>query len=198
MNDDAVVSVAQRLRAARRQEGLTLAELAQRSGVSIATISKIETGKISGGFETIYKIARGLGLLVTDIITESGPRRPALTIHRATPGDVHATTLYDYHPQATRPGGALNPYLMVIKTTTVPDPLDWSNHQGEEFVQVLSGTIEIHHAEAGVTRLEAGDSACFDCGPRHAFVSVGEREAVILSVSTRIAMPIGGPRMREG
>ena len=184
---DTGISVAQNLRDARRQAGLTLADLALRSGVSIATISKIETGKISGGFETIYKIARGLGVLVTDVITENGPapaRAPAM-VRKAQQDDIHATELYDYFPQAMRASGTLNPYIMVIKTTDVPDRINWSNHKGEEFVHVLTGSIEIHHAEAGVIRLDAGDSACFDCGPRHAFVSVGNPGAVILSVSTR-------------
>ncbi|MEE8454089.1 MAG: helix-turn-helix transcriptional regulator, partial [Limibaculum sp.] len=62
------LSVGPSIRRYRVAEGLTLAELARRSGVSISTISKIENGKISGGFETIYKLARGLGVLVTEII----------------------------------------------------------------------------------------------------------------------------------
>ncbi|MEE8453352.1 MAG: helix-turn-helix transcriptional regulator, partial [Limibaculum sp.] len=48
------LSVGASIRRYRVAEGLTLAELARRSGVSISTISKIENGKISGGFETIY------------------------------------------------------------------------------------------------------------------------------------------------
>ena len=60
------LSIGVNIRRYRMAEGLTLKQLAERSGVSIATISKIENGKISGGFETIYKIARGLAVRATE------------------------------------------------------------------------------------------------------------------------------------
>ncbi|MEE8453622.1 MAG: XRE family transcriptional regulator, partial [Limibaculum sp.] len=164
--------------------------LARRSGVSISTISKIENGKISGGFETIYKLARGLGVLVTEIIDGEAEAREPMVVHRGDRTDVHPTGLYDYYPQAFRHAGALNPYLMVIHTRTVPDRLDWSIHDGEEVIMVLEGAIELHQEGAPPQRLDAGDSACFDSGRRHCFVSTGEGPARIVSVSTR------GPAMR--
>jgi transcriptional regulator with XRE-family HTH domain len=136
------LSIGVNIRRYRTAEGLTLKELAEKSGVSIATISKIENGRISGGFETIYKIARGLGVLVTEIIIDDDTRE-------------------------------------------LPDLLDWSIHDGEEVVLVLSGKIDLHRENAEPLRLGTGDSACFDSGRRHCFVSVSERPARILSISTR-------------
>ena len=179
------LSIGVNIRRYRTAEGLTLKELADRSGVSIATISKIETGKISGGFETIYKIARGLGVLVTEIIIDHAGGREQMVVHRRSKTDVHRTELYDYYPQAFRRAGALNPYVMVIHTREVPDPLDWSIHDGEEIVVVLSGTIDLHQESAEPVRMGAGDSACFESGRRHCFVTVGKEPAKILSVSTR-------------
>lgn len=175
------------IRRFREAQGLTLKALAERSGVSIATISKIENGKITGGFETIYKIARGLGVLVTDVIAgETADPRPVVR-HAADRRDLHPTGLYDYFPQASRRPGVLNPYIMVIHTRNVPDRRDWSIHDGEEVVIVLSGAIDLHVEEEGVTPLGPGDSACFDCGRRHCFVATGEGPARIVSVSTRPA-----------
>ena len=85
------LSIGGNLRRYRLAEGLTLKQLAARSGVSIATISKVENGKISGGFETIYKIARGLGVLVTDIIVDGASDEEPLVVHRRDRGDVHRT-----------------------------------------------------------------------------------------------------------
>jgi len=184
------LAVGPSIRRYRVAEGLTLAELARRSGVSIATISKIENGKISGGFETIYKLARGLGVLVTEIIDGEAEAREPMVVHRGDRTDVHPTGLYDYYPQAFRHAGALNPYLMVIRTRTVPEHIDWSIHDGEEVIMVLEGAIELHQEGAPPQRLDPGDSACFDSGRRHCFVSVGEGPARIVSVSTR------GPAMR--
>lgn len=178
-------SIGASIRRYRLAEGLTLAELARRSGVSISTISKIENGKISGGFETIYKLARGLGVLVTEIVDSEAEAREPMAVHRGNRADVHPTGLYDYYPQAFRHAGALNPYLMVIHTRTVPDRLDWSIHRGEEVIMVLEGAIDLHQEGAPPQRLEARDSACFDSGRRHCFVSIGKGPARIVSVSTR-------------
>ncbi len=79
---------------------------------------------------------------------------------------------------------------MVIHTRTVPDRLDWSIHDGEEVIIVLEGAIELHQEGAPPQLLDTGDSACFDSGRRHCFVSVGKGPARIVSVSTR------GPAMR--
>ncbi len=179
------LSIGVNIRRYRAAEGLTLKELAERSGVSIATISKIENGKISGGFETIYKIARGLGVLVTEIIIDDTGGAESLVVRRRGKADVHRTALYDYFPQAFRNAGALNPYVMVIHSREPPDLRDWSVHDGEEIVLVLSGKIDLHQENAKPVRLGTGDSACFDSGRRHCFVSVGERPARIFSVSTR-------------
>ena len=179
------LSIGVNIRRYRAAEGLTLKQLAERSGVSIATISKIETGKISGGFETIYKIARGLGVLVTEIIIDDTGGEESMVVHQRDKSDVHRTALYDYYPQAFRRAGALNPYIMVIHARELPDLRNWSIHDGEEVVMVLSGKIDLHQEGAEPIRLGAGDSACFECGRRHCFVSVSDQPARILSVSTR-------------
>lgn len=180
-----VLAMGAGIRRSRVAQGLTLKALAERSGVSIATISKIERGKIAGGFETIYKIARGLGVLVTDIPAGDAPDTRTLVRHAADRSDVHATGLYDYFPQAARRSGALNPYVMLIHTRAVPDRRDWSIHDGEEVVIVLAGAIDLHVEGESVIPLGPGDSACFDCGRRHCFVATGEVPARIVSVSTR-------------
>lgn len=177
--------VGENIRKFRRSEGMTLKELSSVSGVSIATISKIENGKISGGFETIYKIARGLGVLVTEIMVSGQSDAGDMVIHKKDASGLHATGLYDYFPQAYRRQGTLNPYIMVIHTHELPHIRDWSIHQGEEVIIVLSGEVELHIEGRELSLLAAGDSACFDSGARHAFVCASKLPARIVSVSTR-------------
>lgn len=179
-----VGAIGENIRKRRIAKGLTLKKLSTLSGVSIATISKIENGKISGGFETIYKIARGLGVLVTEIMDADLRATETLIVHKGNRDDIHPTGIYDYYPQAHRNNGALNPYLMTIQTRGVPEKRDWSIHEGEEVIMVLSGTIELHIDGRDPCRLEAGDSACFDSGVRHAFVCLSQEASRIVSVST--------------
>lgn len=177
-------NIGKKLRQRRLAQNTTLVELSKKSGVSFATISKIETGKVLGGFQTIYKIARGLGVLVTDII-EQDTQEEKLILQRREQIEPHRTGLYDYYPQATRTHGRLNPGIMIIHTTEVPDRVDWSNHEGEEVVTVLSGSIDLHYEGREPQHLEQGDSVCFDSGVAHAYVRTSELPAEILFVSTR-------------
>lgn len=187
---DAII-VGKNIRSWRSANKLTLKELSRLSGVSVATISKIENGKISGGFETIYKIARGLGVLVTEIMLAETSASETVVVHRSNADDNHHTEIYDYFPQAYRRNGKLNPYIMVISIRIAPDKRDWSIHGGEEVIIVLSGAIDLLIEEADPVRLEVGDSACFDSGNRHAFVCISPDDARIISVSTR------GPTTRK-
>ncbi|QRG08694.1 cupin domain-containing protein [Xanthobacter dioxanivorans] len=59
----------------------------------------------------------------------------------------------------------------------------WSQHNGEEFVYVLSGAIEVHTEFYAPFRLEAGESAYFDSSMAHLYVSVTQEDARVLSVS---------------
>jgi transcriptional regulator with XRE-family HTH domain len=179
------LSVGANIHRFRLEGGMTLKDLAEKSGVSIATISKIENGKNSGGFETIYKIARGLGVLVTEIIKPENGGGQRIVVHRCDDTDLHPTGIYDYFPQAFRREGSLNPYIMVIHTRSVPDKRDWSIHGGEEVVFVASGALDLYLEDREPEHLDTGDSACFDSGARHAFVCTSKTPACIFSVSTR-------------
>lgn len=180
-----MTNVGAHLRKQRLAQNLTLVELSRKSGVSFATISKIETGKVSGGFQTIYKIARGLGILVTDILEPDLQQDQEVVVRRENDLKPHRTTLYDYYPQATRPRGRLNSSIMIIHTTKVPPRIDWSNHEGEEVVTVLSGAISLHLEGDEPRFLNAGDSACFNSGIPHAYVCTSPEPARIIFVSTR-------------
>lgn len=180
-----MANVGRHLRQRRLELKLTLVELSEKCGVSFATISKIETGKVSGGFQTIYKIARGLGLLVTDILEPDVDQDEKIVLRRRGEIEPHRTSLYDYYPQATRVHGRLNSSIMVVHTKEVPDRIDWSNHEGEEVVTVLSGSIRLHLDGDEPLFLEKGDSACFDSGIPHAYVCTSTGPAEIIFVSTR-------------
>ncbi len=180
-----IPNVGGNIRYHRKKAGLTLKELSVLSEVSIGAISKIETGKISGGFESIYKIARALHILVSELIKASNNKCEPAILHKHDSKNFHQTNNYTYFPQAIRTQGSLNGYQMEILNFEVPAASDWSNHDGEELIIVMSGKIELHLEGETCLKLEQGDSACFDCGIRHAFVSVGDSVASIYSVSTR-------------
>ncbi len=190
-----------RIRTIRKSRELTLEDLSGRCGVAVSTLSKIENERSNASVDTILKVARGLGVLFdalvrpeTDDATPSGRR----VITRRGEAERFPTALYDYdiHGADLVRKGML-PLVMRIKARDVPDIRDWSTHRGEEFVLVLSGAIDLHTEHYAPARLEPGDSAYFDSLMRHAFVTVGDDDAVILSISlTDGSAP--GPQSRMG
>jgi transcriptional regulator with XRE-family HTH domain len=70
--DDELARISQRLRERREQAGLTLHELAKRSGVATSTIQKVETAQMIPSVAVLMKIARGLDAHVADLIADRG------------------------------------------------------------------------------------------------------------------------------
>jgi len=70
--DSELSRISQRVRARREQSGLTLQELAKRSGVATSTIQKVETEQMIPSVAILMKIARGLDAHVADLISDAG------------------------------------------------------------------------------------------------------------------------------
>lgn len=188
--DAGIPNIGRRARSIRKARSLTLKQVSERSGVSIATLSKIENEQSVGSFNTLYKVARGLGVLV-EVLISPDEGRPIRTCRRIVnelgSADEHATDYYDYFVH----GHALNskkmvPLVMRIKTDEAPPLEDWSTHEGEEFVLVLDGEIEFHCEEYAPISLRAGESVYFDSHMRHAFVRKSKKDATLVSVSSAV------------
>ena len=59
-----------RIRALRKEHGLSLEQLSEKSGVALATLSRLENGRGTGTFRTHRKIAEALGLAITELYRE--------------------------------------------------------------------------------------------------------------------------------
>jgi len=175
-----------RIKAIRNRKGMTLAEVSARSGVAVSTLSRIESGQINASIDSVFRVARGLGVLFDNLMgPEPVPTAAARrVITRAGEAETLPTAFYDYRVHGgelvTR---AMVPLVMRIKAREVPDHTDWSTHEGEEFVYVVAGTVRLHTEHYAPVTLAAGDSAYFDSLMRHAFVTDGDEDAEIVSVS---------------
>ncbi len=175
-----------RLNDVRHGLRLTLAEVSRRTGVSISNLSKIENDQVSPSFDILKKICDGLEISLEDFVR---PGEKSLVSGRKTATrleeGVHFTSgQYDYKAHATelsRKGMA--PLEMWVRARSVDEFDHWSRHSGEEFAYVLSGAIEVHTEHYAPFRLAAGESAYFDSGMKHLFISVSADDARVLSVS---------------
>jgi mannose-6-phosphate isomerase-like protein (cupin superfamily) len=132
------------------------------------------------------RICDGLGVSIEDFVR---PGAKSLVSGRKTTtrrgeGDHFTSGQYDYRAHASELSRkAMVPLEIVVHARSVEEFDHWSQHRGEEFVYVLSGTIEIHTEHYAPFRLEPGESAYFDSSMRHLYIAVSKADARVLSVS---------------
>jgi transcriptional regulator with XRE-family HTH domain len=186
--------IGNRIRDLRQQKRWTLEALADSSGLSISAISKIENGRVSTSFDTLVKIARGLDIPVAGLFGAPEPPAaanlagpPTLSARRVFTrrgeGTPFSSDYYDYevHSNELLYKGMI-PLVMRVRTRVVPRRSDWSVHDGEEFIYVTKGELVLYSAFYSALHMKAGDSAYIDSTMGHAFVSVGEGDAEMLSI----------------
>lgn len=184
--------VGTRLREIRRDLDHTLAQISRMTGVSISNLSKIENNQISPSFDVMKRICDGLGIGIEDLV-RSGEKHVVSgrkTVTRGGEGDFFGTDQYAYRAHASEISRkAMVPLEITVRARSVDEFDHWSRHRGEEFVYVLSGAIEVHTEHYAPFRIDRGESAYFDSGMRHLYLSVSDEDAHVLSVSHDTEQP---------
>ena len=177
----ALQEIGTRIRALRRQKGLTLNELAAKCDLSVSFLSQVERGITSPSIVSLYAICRVLGIPVSQILAEPSP--PASLI---TPADRQlpiriASSAVSYRYLS----GAFEGRILEVLINEFPPnhrhPL--ATHEGEEFGYVLAGHL-ILRIEDQAFPLGPGDSFHFPSIRPHGYETGGEG-AKVLIVSTQ-------------
>ena len=178
-------SLGARVREIRRARSWTLKELADRTGLAISTISKMERGEISLTYDRFMRLAQGLGMDVGELFDANaeGFTRGSISVNRKGDAPLHRSDTYDYGMLAAElKGKHMVPMIGRIKAHSFAAFEDHIAHPGEEFIYVIEGEMTVHIKGRDPESLKAGDSMYFDSGMGHAYVSAGEKDAVILGV----------------
>lgn len=179
------LELGERVRQIRKARNWTLKELANRTGLAISTISKMERGEISLTYDRFMRLAAGLGMDVGELFDADaeGFSRGSLTVTRKGEAPLHRSATYDYDMLAADLAGKhMVPMLGRIKAHSFGEFEDFISHPGEEFIYVLEGEVTVHLNGREPVTLQTGDSIYFDSGLGHAYVSTGESEALVLGV----------------
>lgn len=186
-------NIASLVRQQRQLRSLTLNQLAIRCDLAPSTLSKIENGLMSPTYDSIIRIAAGLNVDVTELFSKQGTATVSgrRTITRKGCGVFHITDQYDYEMLCTDLANKqFVPLLASIKANSIERFDGMLSHPGEEFVYVLSGSIQLHTKFYAPTTLEAGDSCYFDSTMAHALVRISEDPALVLWVSSKVIEPL--------
>jgi transcriptional regulator with XRE-family HTH domain len=180
-----------RLRQLRKARHLTLSELGVLSGVSVSTISKIENGALSPTLDKVMRLAEGLELSIGELIgegqgeAEKRPPNSRFLPSRLDDGIVIDTDNYEYrYLCAELTNKRMVPIRARMKSSDIKVFGRLERHDGEEFLYVLKGTVEVHSEFYAPVTLQAGESIYLDSTMGHAYLSNGTEEAEVLCICT--------------
>ena len=171
----AVSAVPARLKAVRTRRGMTLVEVAEQTGISKSTLSRLETGQRRPTLELLLALSVTYRVPLDDLVAAPDVGDPRI---RLRPGQVKGRTVI---PLSREPG-SMQAWKIVVPTSKVdPEP---RAHDGHEWIYVLSGRMRLVVGDQDWV-LGPGEVAEFDTQVPHWFGSTGQEPAEILSIFGR-------------
>ena len=163
------IAIGGEVRIFRRQQDMTVAELAKSAGVSTGMLSKIENGITSPSLSTLQSLSSALQVPVTALFRRFEEEREAtfvksgegLKIERRGSRAGHQYQLLGHSAGKNL---SVEPYLITL--TEASDVFPLFQHEGVEFLFVLEGEVVYRHADQTYT-LTPGDSLFFDADVPH-------------------------------
>ncbi|WP_371551791.1 XRE family transcriptional regulator [Streptomyces sp. NBC_00554] len=170
--DDVLAEVGPRLRRIRKERGATLAGLSEATGISVSTLSRLESGLRKPSLELLLPIARAHQVALDELVGAPPVGDPRV---RSKPIVRHGRT---YWPLTRQPGGLQAFKVLEPVRRMEPEP---RTHEGYEWLYVLSGRLRLVLGDHDVV-LGPGEAAEFDTRVPHWFGSTGEGPAEFLSL----------------
>ncbi|KOF53636.1 MULTISPECIES: XRE family transcriptional regulator [unclassified Achromobacter] len=188
-----------RLRRERKARKMTLQALSAASGIAVSTLSKAELGQIALSYEKFAALARALRIDMTRLFMagEGDPAQVAPTFVKNSLADARDYVTENYHYRLLMgeyPSKKMIPMWGTIDARDVAEFEDYIRHPGHEFVVVLSGKVRIQFENGESVVLNRHESAYFDSGMGHVYLSLSKKPAEVLAVcSDAEALPIPKP-----
>ncbi|MEV6134587.1 XRE family transcriptional regulator [Nocardia sp. NPDC051990] len=169
----ALDAVGPRLRALRRRRETTLADLSTETGISVSTLSRLESGARRPTLELLLPLAKAHGVTLDELVDAPPTGDPRIHLR---PINRHGMT---YLPLTRRAGG-IQAYKLVIPPNTRDEP-DPRTHEGYEWLYVLNGRLRLILGDHDVI-LTPGEAAEFDTRVPHWFGTADPEPVEFLSL----------------
>ncbi|GHI86345.1 helix-turn-helix domain-containing protein [Streptomyces xanthophaeus] len=169
-----LTAVGPRLRALRRQRGTTLAQLSESTGISLSTLSRLESGQRRPTLELLLPLAKAHRVALDELVGAPETGDPRI---RPRPFVRHGST---YVPLTRSSGVGVSAFKMILPPHEGQLP-ELRVHEGYEWLYVLSGRVRLLLGEHDLV-LGPGEAAEFDTRTPHAFFNAGQQPAEFLSL----------------
>jgi transcriptional regulator with XRE-family HTH domain len=181
-------SLGDKVRSIRESRSMSTEQLAERADLAPELVAQIESGALIPSLSPLIRIARSLGVRLGTFLDEQEQTGPVIsrvgeheTVVRFSGRDKPARSDLDFFSlAANKTGRHMEPFLIDIHPGSAQG-VRASAHEGEEFIYVLSGDIEVAYG-SDLYRLKAGDCIYYDSIVPHHVHSAGGSEARVVSV----------------
>ncbi len=181
-----LIGLARRIKDFRRERGLTLEQVALRTGLTRSALSKIENFRATPSLPALASIAGALDVTVTQLV-DGLEGQPQLTVVRRDQGtrverDQPESNLVYHSLASERRTRAMEPLLITVPGSDKGvNPRQSLAHEGEEFLLVLRGRVDFEY-QGQTHRLAVGDSVYFDAYVPHRVINTQSQPATVLCV----------------
>lgn len=178
------MTIGKRIREFRLAKEWTLADLSKASHVALSTLSRIETGKMTGTLASHIAVAKALGVRLPELYSQIDPTQEAVEVHRQT-GPTQRLVTAQNIPLAMLTSGPFQKKMLPV-LLNLPAHKSTPTERGpvgvEKFLFVMRGQLEGFFGKEKVT-LKAGDSVYFQAANPHSVKNSGSTTAQLLVVS---------------
>ncbi|MFD3808721.1 helix-turn-helix domain-containing protein [Streptomyces sp. NPDC058611] len=172
--DQALDAVGPRLRALRRQRETTLADLSATTGISVSTLSRLESGTRRPNLELLLPLARAYGVTLDELVGAPPTGDPRIHLR---PVNRHGMTMVPL----TRRAGGIQAYKLVIPAGSRRRVPEAKTHEGYEWLYVLNGRLRLVLGDKDLL-LAPGEAAEFDTRVPHWFGACDAEPVEFLSL----------------
>ena len=182
--------VGSKIKGLRETKNLSIEEIAERSGLTVEQINSIENDVNLPSLGPLIKIARALGVRLGTFMDDNDALGPVVTRAKDrekdssisfSNGATDARKHMEYHPLAQQKAGRhMEPFVIDINPEENPN-FQLSAHEGEEFIYVMQGEVEIEYGKDKYLLTE-GDSIFYDSIVKHHVHGAPGKSAKILAV----------------
>ena len=178
-----------RIKQLRESKSISLEEMAERAGLDVSQIVKVEETDYFPSLSPLIQIARVLGVRLGTFLDDNDELGPVVCrkeghtkVVSFSTSDTRERKHMDYYAlSASKSGRHMEPFVIQIAPTEVGVNFVTSTHEGEEFIYCLEGYVEITYGHS-MYLLEAGDSIYYDSIVAHHVHAADEFGAKILAV----------------
>jgi mannose-6-phosphate isomerase-like protein (cupin superfamily) len=176
----------------REQRGWTLRQMSEKVGIPLSTLAKVEADKLSLTYDKLQQFTARLGLTMAEFLAQPGMLAaqsppPVVTARKSVTNSGNSiqitTPNYDYeYLCADLREKRMVPIITRIRTHDIAEFGEAVRHQGEEFIFVLEGTIEVHMQFYTSLILTVGQGIYLDSTMGHAYIAKDCDSALVLAV----------------